>query len=78
MSKNIFQRVVNLDSIKDRDIAGYTPSELVAFLTTAYPNDPIGALRYMTESYKIGSVLSSQALLLLEGLESVKTDKSIQ
>lgn len=72
--QNVFQRNVSMDSLKDRELSDYSPSELVAFLTTAYPNDPIGALKYMRETYTVGTVLGSQTALLLEGMKGVKTN----
>lgn len=72
--KNIFQRNISMDSLKGKELSDYTPSELVAFLTNAYPNDPIGALRYMRENYKVGEVLGQQTELLLEGVKGVKTN----
>lgn len=72
--KNIFQRNISMDSLKGKELSDYTPSELVAFLTNAYPNDPMGALRYMRENYKVGEVLGQQTELLLEGVKGVKTN----
>lgn len=72
--KNVFQRSVNIDELKGQDISDYNPSELVAFLTTAYPNDPMGALRYLRETYTVGTRLGSQTELLLEGMKGVKTN----
>ena len=69
--KNIFQRNISMDSLKDKELSDYTPSELVAFLTNAYPDDPI---RYMRETYKVGQVLGKQTELLLEGVKGVKTN----
>lgn len=72
--KNIFQRNISMDSLKGKELSDYTPSELVAFLTNAYPNDPMGALMYMRETYKVGEVLGQQTELLLEGVKGVKTN----
>ena len=72
--KNIFQRNISMDSLKDKELSDYIPSELVAFLTNAYPDDPMGALRYMRETYKVGQVLGQQTELLLEGVKGVKTN----
>lgn len=72
--KNIFQRNISMDSLKGKELSDYTPSELVAFLTNAYPNDTMGALRYMRETYKVGEVLGQQTELLLEGVKGVKTN----
>lgn len=71
---NVFQRRVDINSLKDKELSDYTPSELVAFLTTAYPHDPIGALQYMRENYVVGIRLGEQAALILEGMRNVKTD----
>lgn len=72
--QNIFQRNISMDSLKGKELSDYTPSELVAFLTNAYPNDPMGALRYMRETYKVGQVSGQQTELLLEGVKCVKTN----
>lgn len=72
--KNIFQRITNVEELKDKQLCDCTPSELVAFLTTTYPNDPMGALHYMRETYAVGSVLGSQAELLLEGMKGVTSN----
>lgn len=71
---NVFQRRVDVSSLKDVEVSDYTPKELVAFLTTAYPSDPIGALQYMRENYIVGIRLGEQTALILEGMRNVKTD----
>jgi hypothetical protein len=72
--KNVFQRVYNMESLKEVEVSDYSPGELVSFLTTTYPNDPKGALQYMRENYLVGMRLGEQTALLLEGLNSVKTN----
>ncbi len=70
---NIFQRNINVESLKDVDVSDYSPKELVAFLTTAYPNDPRGALQFMRENYRVGIRLGEQTELILEGLCRAET-----
>lgn len=72
--KNIFQRVIDVNSLKGKEKSDYSPEELVAYLTTVYPDDPMGALRYMRENYTVGVMLGEQTALLLEGIRSVKTN----
>lgn len=71
---NAFQRTVDIDSLRDKEVAAFTPEELVAYLTIAYPYDPLGALQWMRDSYVVGTVLGEQTRLLLEGLRGVKTN----
>ena len=72
--KNVFLRVVNVQELKDKPLADYTPSELVAYLTHAFPGDPKGALKVLRDNYEVGSVLANTTSLLLEGLLNVKRD----
>ena len=65
--KSVFERIVNLDDVKDIPLAEYSPKELCAFILHTYPNDPVGAVKLMRENLEIGDVLGSQAQLLLEG-----------
>lgn len=67
--KNIYQRNVDLSSLKGKPYGDYKPEELVAYLTTAYPGDPVGMLLQMQKNYEIGLVLAGQTKTLLEGLK---------
>ena len=70
---NIFQRVIDVQSLHNKSLSDYKPDELVAFITTAYPYDPKGALKLMREKYMVGELLGREAELLLEGLLNVKS-----
>jgi len=67
--KNVFQRTVNLDELKDKPLSDYTPEQLVAYLTTYYKGDPKGALSNYERNHEIGFVLADQTRLLLKGLK---------
>lgn len=71
---NVFQRQVDIQTLKDVPVADYSPQELVAFLTTAYPYDPLGALDALREKYMIGTILADRTRLLLEGLVDVTNE----
>ena len=66
--KNVFERSIDLDSLKDKPLSDYNPSELVAYLLKAYPGDPKGALKMLIENNEVGYVLGSRTEILLEGL----------
>ena len=66
--KNVFQRAIDLEALKDKPKSDYEPGELVAYLTTAFVGDPKGALRIMKDNYEIGFVLFERTKILLEGL----------
>lgn len=72
---NVFTRNCDISELKDKPLADYTPRELVAYLTVAYPGDPKGALKVLRDNYEVGFVLGETSLMLLEGLQSVKSDK---
>lgn len=72
--KNLFQRVTNLEALRDVPKSDYEPGELVAYLTTAFPGDPKGALRVMKDNYEIGLILFERTRILLEGLLNAKRD----
>ena len=72
--KNIFQRRVDQESLVGVPLSDYTSAELVAYVTTAYPGDPIGALNMLANNYEIGSVLYNETKILVEGLRGVKRD----
>ena len=70
--KNVYQRSYNLEDLKSKPISDYSAEELVALLTTAYPGDPIGALKIHLDNLEIGYVLYNKTKVLLEGLQGVK------
>lgn len=72
---NVFVRNYNLEELKDKPLADYEPSELVAYLTVTYPGDPQGALKILRQNYEVGFVLGETAHILLEGLQSVESNK---
>lgn len=74
MKKNVYQRSYELDRLKEKPKSDYSAEELVAFLTTAYPGDPIGALKIYMDNFEIGFVLYKKTKVLLEGLQGVKRD----
>lgn len=70
--KNVFERNVDVKSLRDKPLADFSPAELVAYLYHSYPKDPIGALKCLEDNFEIGSVLGGQTRLLLEGLPDAK------
>lgn len=72
MAKNMFVRAVDLDAIKSVQLCDYSEEQLVAFLITNYPNDPIGALNTMITNLEVGSVLSGRVRVMLEAMRNVK------
>lgn len=74
---NVFTRNCDITKLKDKPLADYEPSELVAYLTVTYPGDPKGALKLLRQNYEVGFVLGETALILLEGLQSVKSNKKL-
>ena len=72
--KNVFQRVIDPETLKDVPKSDYEPGELVSYLTTAFPGDPKGALRIMKDNYEIGLILFERTKILLEGLQDAKRD----
>lgn len=70
--KNVYQRSYNMECLKDKPVSDYSPEELVAFVTTAYPGDPLGALKIYIDNLEIGYVLYAKTKVLLEGLQGVK------
>lgn len=73
---NIFQRQHKLSTLKEKPFASYTPGELVSYCTTAFPGDPIGALRVMRDNYEIGMILYEETNTLLEVMQNVKRNKT--
>lgn len=71
--ENIFQRNIDVSKLEGVDLSDYKPKELVAFLTTAYPYDPRGALQFLRENYMVGIRLGEQTELILEGLCRAET-----
>jgi hypothetical protein len=65
--KSVFERIVDLEAIKDIPLAEYSAKELCAYILHTYPKDPLGALNLMREKLEIGNVLGEQTELLLEG-----------
>jgi len=63
---NVFQRRYKLDDLKAKSFSDYTPGELVSYVTTVFPGDPIGALKSMRDTYEIGSILYGKTLTMLE------------
>lgn len=74
-TKNVYERVYNVEDLKDKPLSDYEPGELVAYLLKAYPGDPIGALKMLRDNYDVGFVLGESTLILLEGLQSAKSNK---
>lgn len=72
--KNVFQRHYDMSKLESVPLADYEPGELVAYLTNAYPGDPIGALNLLKDNNEIGSVLYNTTKLLVEGLQGVKRE----
>ena len=72
--KNVFQRAIDPETLKDVPKSDYEPGELVSYLTTAFPGDPKGALRIMKDNYEIGLILFERTRILLEGLRYAKRD----
>lgn len=70
--KNVYQRSIPMEGLKDKPVSDYSPEELVAFITTAYPGDPKGALKVYMDNLEIGYVLYEKTKVLLEGLQGVK------
>ena len=65
---NVFQRTVDIQSLKRKLLSDYTPQELAAYLTTRFKGDPKGALTNFERNHEVGSVLARQTMLLLKGL----------
>lgn len=63
---DVFIRTVDLKSLENKQTSDFTIEELVAYLLSKYPNDPLGALSIMSNNLEVGSVLSSRAKIILE------------
>lgn len=74
-TRNIYERTYNVEDLKDKPLSDYEPGELVAYLLKAYPGDPRGALKMLRENYDVGFVLGESTLILLEGLQSAKSNE---
>ena len=72
--RNIFQRSTNLSKLENVPLSDYKPYELAAYVTKAYPGDPIGALNMLSDNHEIGTVLYTTTKILVEGLQGVKRD----
>lgn len=75
--KSVFERIVNLDEVRDIPLSEYSPKELCAFILRTYPNDPVGAIKLMRENLEVGDILGNQTQLLLEGYINVNRNETI-